>query len=99
MEIQKAAAAGTMESSDIMITLEPSTAHGIRIDLASSVEKQFGDAIRAVIRETLEQHGVGQVQVRAVDKGALDCVIRARLRTAIHRACEVQQYTWGGKAP
>lgn len=85
MKIVKNAAAGTMESSDILITVEPSE-EGISIDLTSSVEEQFGRQIRSVIRQVLEQLDVENAAVTAVDKGALDCTIRARMETAIYRA-------------
>ena len=85
MKIVKNAAAGTMESSDILITVEPSD-EGISIDLTSSVEKQFCRHIRSVIRQVLEQLDVENAAVTAVDKGALDCTIRARMETAIYRA-------------
>ena len=49
-----------MESSDIMITLNPSTAGRIDIQLESSVEKQFGNQIRRVIEETLKELGLLQ---------------------------------------
>ena len=42
MEIKKAAMAGTLESSDIMVTVLPSP-DGIQIDLTSSVEQYYGD--------------------------------------------------------
>jgi len=94
MEITNASIAGTMESSDIMITLEPSES-GIEIDLESTVEKQFGKEIRCVITETLTLLGVCRARVTAVDKGALDCTIRARVKTAVCRASGVP-YPWGG---
>lgn len=87
MRIVRSAVAGTMESSDILVTVEPSE-KGISIDLTSSVEKQFGRQIRAVIRQTLEQLNVKDVAVSAVDKGALDCTIRARVEAAVYRAAE-----------
>ena len=65
--------------------MEPSD-EGISIDLTSSVEKQFGRQIRSVIRQVLEQLDVENAAVTAVDKGALDCTIRARMETAIYRA-------------
>ena len=33
-------------------------------------------------------------KVSAVDKGALDCVIRARVKASAYRACERDDYTW-----
>lgn len=80
MDLHKAATAGTMESNDIMVTLEPAEAGGIQIDLTSNVLQQFGAQIRSVITETLTEYGVENAAVTAVDKGALDCTIRARSR-------------------
>ena len=98
MELKQAAIAGTMESSDIMITLEPQQAGSkdIEINLSSTVEKQFGDEIRRVITETLQGMGVAGAKVKAVDKGALDCAIRARVKTAACRAAGQTTYPWGG---
>ena len=76
--------AGTLESGDIMITIGPG--EGLHIDLQSSVEAQFGRQIRAVIKETLEGLGIHDAYVQAVDKGALDCTIRARVTAAAVRA-------------
>ncbi len=94
MEIKNTATAGTMESSDIMITLEPPAAPGIVIELSSTVEKRFGREIRRVIGETLRSLGIDSATVRAVDRGALDCAVRARVKTAAHRACGVDVYHW-----
>ena len=88
MEIKKSAVVGTLESSDIMITLNPSDAGRIDIQLESSVEKQFGAQIRRVIEDTLNRLGIQSAQVVAVDKGALDCTIKARVETALRRANE-----------
>jgi len=85
MELVKTAAAGTLESSDIFITLEPG-GEGIEIALKSPVEKQFGRRIREVIIETLRELGIENARVSAVDQGALDCTIRARVTTAACRA-------------
>ncbi|MCG8541444.1 MAG: citrate lyase acyl carrier protein [Clostridia bacterium] len=96
MKIVKTGMAGTMESSDINITIEKNQESGIKIYLTSSVEKQFGDQIRKVILETLEQMKVNDVVVRAVDRGALDCTIRARVQSAAMRgAMSENQIDWG----
>ena len=86
--------AGTMESNDIMITVEPSDAGGVQVELTSSVYQQFGKQIIAVIRETAADYGVENALITAVDKGALDCTIRARVATALTRAAECHDYTW-----
>jgi citrate lyase subunit gamma (acyl carrier protein) len=94
MKITQIAVAGTVESSDILITIEPIESEEIQISLESSVEKQFGHQIRKVIKETIQNLGVNAVHVDAVDKGALDCTIQARTITAIHRASKQTEYNW-----
>lgn len=86
--------AGTMESNDIMITVEPSDAGGVQVELTSSVYQQFGKQIIAVIRETAADYGVENALITAVDKGALDCTVRARMAAALTRAAEWHEYTW-----
>lgn len=87
MDIKRCAAAGTMESSDAYVEIEPGDA-GIELRLESAVEAQFGDAIRAAVQEVLAELGVENARVHVVDRGALDCVIRARVETAILRGRE-----------
>jgi citrate lyase subunit gamma (acyl carrier protein) len=95
MEIKKIAVAGTLESSDIQIIVEPKDSEGIEIELKSSVEKQFGKQIRKTISETLAKIGVSCVRVVATDKGALDCTIKARVQSAAHRGAGIQEkYDW-----
>ena len=94
MEIKNTAMAGTLESRDISITIEAND-NGIEINLKSSVEKQFGKQIRRVIEETLKELGVKNALVTANDKGALDCVIKARVQTAVIRATG-EKFNWGG---
>ena len=91
MDLRKAATAGTMESNDIMVTLEPAEAGGIQIDLTSNVLQQFGAQIRSVITETLTEYGVENA---AVTEGALDCTIRARVTAALFRSAGSAAYRW-----
>ena len=83
MEI-KNAVAGTLESGDILIQIAPGD--GLNIDLQSSVAAQFGRQIKAVITETLTGLGIDNASVKATDKGALDCTIRARVTAVAVRA-------------
>ena len=94
MELKKQAVAGTVESSDIMITIEPNDSQGIKIDLESSVEKQFGRQIRQVIQETADKLGLENATIIAVDQGALDCTIQARTIAAAYRAADETQFNW-----
>lgn len=78
------ATAGTLESSDVFVTLEP-RAKGIEIEIDSVVKNQFGDAIRHTVEEVLAELDVRNAKLSIVDRGALDCVIRARVETAVMR--------------
>ena len=97
MHLKKTAAAGTMESGDIMITIDPRESGGIALDLTSNVMQQFGRQIEAVIRATLADLGVEHAEVQAVDKGALDCTVRARVSAAAFRSAERTDYQWEAK--
>ena len=83
MEI-KNAVAGTLESGDIMVQIAPGD--GLQVELQSSVAAQFGRQIKAIITETLTGLGIDNASVKATDKGALDCTIRARVTAAAVRA-------------
>lgn len=85
--ILKAASAGTMESSDAYVEIEPGSA-GLEIHVESVVERQFGQAIVAAVEDVLREQQVENAVVRVVDRGALDCVLRARVETALLRAKE-----------
>lgn len=84
MDIQKNASAGTMESSDVYVEIEPNE-KGIDLQIQSVVQGQFGEAIRQVVIQVLEEQGVKNASVRIADRGALECVLRARVETAILR--------------
>lgn len=97
MEILKPAMAGTLESSDAQVTVEPGT-NGIQLTLSSSVMNQYGRQIKATVLETLERLGVDNAQVTVVDKGALDCTLKARVECAVFRSCGQSEANipWGG---
>lgn len=84
MKVLRSASAGTMESSDAYVEIEP--AAELSIDIESVVGRQFGDKIEAAVREVLADCGVDLAAVRVTDRGALDCVIRARVETAVKRS-------------
>ncbi|MFW5991876.1 MAG: citrate lyase acyl carrier protein [Halanaerobiaceae bacterium] len=87
MQVVKQATAGTLESSDVMITVKPYE-KGIQIEIKSDVASQFGEEIKKVIKNTVKNMEVNNIYVKANDKGALDYAIRARTETAILRACQ-----------
>lgn len=96
MEIKKPVVAGTLESSDCQVTVEPGNGK-VDFSLESAVIHQFGNQIKKVTLETLKDLGIDNVRISIVDKGALDCTIKARIEGAVFRA--VDQYDnipWGG---
>lgn len=96
MEIEKAAAAGTLESSDCMVTVEAG-AGTIDLTLESTVIHQYGNQIRLVVLDTLRNLDIQNVKIKIVDKGALDCTIRARVEAAVYRSAgQMEQLPWGG---
>lgn len=96
MEILKPAVAGTLESSDAMVTVEP-CGEGIEFDLNSTVIHQYGNEIRVVVMDTLKRLNVVNAKVTVVDKGALNCTLKARVECAVFRANDVKEnLPWGG---
>ena len=93
MEILKPAMAGTLESSDAQVMVEPG-----ELSLESSVMNQYGRQIKATVLETLDRLGVQNARVAVVDKGALDCTIKARVECAVFRSCgeSAANIPWGG---
>ena len=84
MSITRKAQAGTLQSSDVMVFVEP--ADGLVVEIESTVKQQFGHLIRAKIDEVLRAEGVTSGRIRVTDRGALDYAIAARLETALLRA-------------
>jgi len=97
LEIKKTSVAGTLESSDAMVTVE-SGSGGIELSITSPVIHQFGSRIRAVVLETLRNLDVRNARVTVVDRGALDCTLKARVEGAVFRAagCSEENIPWGG---
>lgn len=84
MKIQRRGQAGTMQSSDLMVIVEP--ADGLSIEIESTVKQQFEHLIRAKLEQVLAKHGAEGLRVSVNDRGALDYAIEARLETALRRA-------------
>lgn len=96
MKIEKSAMAGTLESSDAQVTVEP--AEGLELSIQSSVLNQYGRQIKATVLETLNRLDVKDAKVTIVDKGALDCTLKARVECAVFRSCDASETNipWGG---
>ncbi len=96
MKIENNAMAGTLESSDAQVTIEPG--EGIDLSIQSSVLNQYGRQIKATVLETLERLDVKDAKVTIVDKGALECTLKARVECAVFRSCgaSTSNIPWGG---
>ena len=84
MEIKKTATAGTLESSDAYVVAEPFDT--LEVDLTSVVYEQFEDEIISQVKAVTDALGVSKAKITINDRGAVDCVIRARVETALKRA-------------
>lgn len=96
MEIKTIAIAGTLESSDAQVSVAPGTG-GLELSIESPVINQFGAQIKSCVLETLERLGVDNAVVKVVDRGALDCTLKARVECAVYRANGItENLDWGG---
>lgn len=86
---------GTLESNDIHITIEiKPVEYGIQIELQSEVLAQYGDDIMQSIRNIITQSAViDGLHIVANDKGALNCTIEARMKTALMRLGLLEEVT------
>lgn len=98
LKILKPAVAGTLESSDAMVTVEPmEEGTGIEFELDSVVINQYGNSIKRTVMDTLQRLGVKDAHINVVDKGALDCTLKARVECAVFRSVgQKADLPWGG---
>ena len=69
----------------------------VEFNLESAVINQYGNQIRKVVLQTLENLDVKDVKISVVDKGALDCTIKARVEGAVFRSLDqIKDIPWGG---
>ncbi|WP_372754124.1 citrate lyase acyl carrier protein [Labilibaculum sp.] len=88
------AQAGTFESSDIMILIEPLEKNaGRKVDISSTVMLQFEKDIKKTINQVLDKLKVRDLHLIAKDKGALTQTIEARVESAVKRSLGIQEGT------
>lgn len=86
-KLLKTAQAGTVESTDVLITLSPAEeGTGLQVELVSPTMQQFGVHITNLIKQVLQESGIKDAKIHANEKGAMDYTIEARVKTAIARA-------------
>jgi len=93
LKIKTTAAAGTLESSDVYVTAAPNEKGGRDITIDSPVLKLYEEQMLKVIGEALDQLEVKDVTLTCKDRGAIDCVFRARVMAAVCRASG-ENYDW-----
>ena len=96
MVIEKTAMAGTLESSDAQVTVSPTDT--LEVVIESSVINQYGRQIKATVEDVLDRLDIKQGLISVVDKGALDCTLKARVECAVFRSCDasIVNIPWGG---
>jgi len=77
--------AGSLESGDLLVDIRRKPSPGVSVQLTSPVKAQFGERIEQVISEALSALALDGVEVLVRDRGALDYVVSARVRTAAER--------------
>lgn len=82
--IEAIAQAGTLESSDCLVTV--SGASELELDCRGATAALFAQRNRAVVEAVLRAKGLTGARVQIQDQGALEMTLRARVETALDRA-------------
>jgi len=82
--ICRSASAGFEEKNDALVEVVPlGPGSGVQVEIKSSVQLQYGDAIRQVVLDTIKEEGYTDLAIKVFDKGAWDYALRARVITAL----------------
>ncbi|MDR3331363.1 MAG: citrate lyase acyl carrier protein [Synergistaceae bacterium] len=84
--IIRTASAGSLESSDCLVTVTPAEANETAHSGANG--RLFASRTARLVAETLKTYGVTNARIQIQDQGALEMTLRARIETAIERAME-----------
>lgn len=84
------AQAGTLESSDCLVTVEASP-EGRRLDHRGGNAALFRDRTKRLLDEILDGAGIDGITVQILDQGALEPTLRARIETALARALAAEE--------
>ena len=86
MELLHTASAGTLESSDCVVTVSP--CERFELDYRGANSVIFAKRTEGLVREMLDKHSVSGASVVIQDQGAIEITINARLETALLRAAK-----------
>lgn len=81
------ASAGTLESSDCLVTVSPSEKLDLEYKGANSTV--FAERTLCLVESVAKEYGIKGATISIQDQGALEITIRARLETALERAGKV----------
>ncbi len=84
--IAKTASAGTLESSDCLVSVAP--AASLELDYRGGNAELFRGRTGKLVEEVFKSYGLGGGRVTVQDQGAILATLRARLETALERAFE-----------
>ncbi len=90
MSIRDQFEAGFVSKSDCLVKYQ-ATAEPLSIEVHSSVQSLFGNAIRTCAMQMLEEFKVTTGALLVDDDGALDLVIRARIEAVLRSAGYLSQ--------
>jgi citrate lyase subunit gamma (acyl carrier protein) len=82
--LRRPAQAGTLESSDCLVSVAPSETR--ELDHRGAGATFFAGRTRGLVNDVLDSLGISGATVTIQDQGALEVTLRARLDTALERA-------------
>ncbi|MCL8210079.1 citrate lyase acyl carrier protein [Spiroplasma attinicola] len=88
MEIKKIASAGSLDSSDVLVTVELNHKTENCITINSPFIRQFGQEMKNIVIKILNDLKINNCNIVIQDQGAINEVLIARIVTAISRATE-----------
>lgn len=84
MILLRTASAGTLESSDCVVTVSP--AEKMELEYKGANSAVFAERTRQLVDDVAKQYALEGAQISIQDQGALEITMRARLETALQRA-------------
>lgn len=80
----KTASAGTLESSDCLVTASP--AEKLKLEYNGANREIFAERTMQLVESVAKRYGLNGAEISIQDQGALEITIKARLETALLRA-------------
>ncbi|NLX85440.1 MAG: citrate lyase acyl carrier protein [Synergistaceae bacterium] len=81
------ASAGTLESSDCLVTVSP--AEKLALEYKGANSTVFAERTMRLVESVTKGYALTGAEISIQDQGALEITIRARLETALERAGKV----------